>query len=78
VDMIFNVRQTISFLSRGTTLLPGDLIWTGTPPGVQLGHKPPHYLQNGEVVEVSIEGIGSCINEIQYLTREDNSFKAKF
>ena len=40
------------------TLLPGDVISTGTPPGVGLGHKPPLYLKAGDVVEVGVEGLG--------------------
>ncbi|CAK7272340.1 hypothetical protein SEPCBS57363_005081 [Sporothrix epigloea] len=65
-DMIFNVRQAISFLSRGTTLQPGDLIFTGTPSGVGMGRTPKLWLQDGDVVEVSLEGVGSCVNRVTF------------
>ncbi|MBV6647546.1 MAG: fumarylacetoacetate hydrolase family protein [Cyclobacteriaceae bacterium] len=58
-DFIFNIPQVISYLSQFMTLLPGDIISTGTPPGVGLGFKPPRYLQPGDVVELGIEGLGS-------------------
>ncbi|KAJ8070206.1 hypothetical protein OCU04_000592 [Sclerotinia nivalis] len=63
-DMIFGVAKTIAFLSQGTTLLPGDLIFTGTPQGVGMGRKPQVWLKDGDVVEVGLEGVGSCINKI--------------
>ncbi|KAF2433298.1 hypothetical protein EJ08DRAFT_647359 [Tothia fuscella] len=65
-DMIFNVRDTIAFLSQGTTLLPGDLIFTGTPQGVAMGQKSPNWLKEGDVVEVSLEGVGTCVNKVEY------------
>ncbi|KAL8821577.1 MAG: hypothetical protein Q9223_000421 [Gallowayella weberi] len=65
-DMIFGVASVISFLSQGTTLLPGDIIFTGTPQGVGSGRSPPLWLKNGDVVEVSLEGVGSCMNKIAY------------
>ncbi len=68
--MIFNVRQTISFLSRGTTLLPGDLIFTGTPSGVGMGREPKLWLKDGDVVEVKLEGVGTCINKVQFIKDE--------
>jgi 2-keto-4-pentenoate hydratase/2-oxohepta-3-ene-1,7-dioic acid hydratase in catechol pathway len=49
----------IHYLSQFMTLEPGDLISTGTPPGVGLGMKPPQYLKAGDVVELEIEGLGS-------------------
>ncbi|MFT5467349.1 MAG: 2,4-diketo-3-deoxy-L-fuconate hydrolase [Verrucomicrobiales bacterium] len=55
---IFDVPQVVSYLSRFMTLLPGDVISTGTPPGVGLGFKPPQYLNPGDVVELGIEGLG--------------------
>ncbi|KAF4122643.1 2-keto-4-pentenoate hydratase/2-oxohepta-3-ene-1,7-dioic acid hydratase (catechol pathway), partial [Geosmithia morbida] len=58
-DMIFNVRKIISFLSQGVTLLPGDLIFTGTPSGVGMGRKPQLWLKDGDVVEVGLEGVGT-------------------
>ncbi|RYO75209.1 hypothetical protein DL762_010138 [Monosporascus cannonballus] len=56
-DMIFNVKQAISFLSRGTTLLPGDFIFTGTPSGVGMGREPKLWMKDGDVVEVALEGV---------------------
>lgn len=57
--MIFGVAEIISYLSRYMTLLPGDIIATGTPAGVGLGQKPePVWLQPGDVVELGIEGLG--------------------
>lgn len=57
-QMIFDVPVLVSYLSRFMTLLPGDVISTGTPPGVGLGFKPPVYLKAGDVVELGIEGLG--------------------
>ncbi len=57
-DMIFNVAHLISYLSGFMTLLPGDIITTGTPEGVGLGMTPPLYLQPGDVVKLGIEGLG--------------------
>ncbi|KAL4947257.1 hypothetical protein BDW69DRAFT_120440 [Aspergillus filifer] len=65
-DMIFNVAQTVSFLSQGTTLLPGDLIFTGTPQGVGMGRKPALWLKDNDNIEVSLEGVGSCINKVVF------------
>jgi 2-keto-4-pentenoate hydratase/2-oxohepta-3-ene-1,7-dioic acid hydratase in catechol pathway len=64
-DQIFNVRQTIAFLSQGTTLEPGTIILTGTPKGVGFVRKPPMYLKDGDTVQISIDsGIGSLINPV--------------
>jgi 2-keto-4-pentenoate hydratase/2-oxohepta-3-ene-1,7-dioic acid hydratase in catechol pathway len=57
-DFIFNVPFLISYISQFMTLLPGDVISTGTPPGVGLGFKPPRYLRPGDVVEAGIDGLG--------------------
>lgn len=65
-DMIFGVAKTISFLSKGTTLFPGDLIFTGTPQGVGMGRMPPLWLKDGDQVEVSLEGVGSCVNKVVF------------
>ncbi|KAL9021382.1 MAG: hypothetical protein Q9185_001390 [Variospora sp. 1 TL-2023] len=65
-DMIFGVAKTIAFLSQVTTLLPGDILFTGTPQGVGSGRSPPLWLNNGDVVEVSLEGIGTCTNKVEY------------
>lgn len=58
-DMIFDIKHIISYLSNFMTLLPGDVISTGTPSGVGLGFKPPVYLKTGDVVELGIEGLGT-------------------
>jgi len=57
-NMIFDVPFLVSYVSQFMTLLPGDVISTGTPAGVGLGHKPPQYLRAGDVVEWGIEGLG--------------------
>lgn len=57
-DMIFDVRTIVSYISQFMTLLPGDIITTGTPEGVGLGQKPPRYLKSGDVVTLGIEGLG--------------------
>jgi 2-keto-4-pentenoate hydratase/2-oxohepta-3-ene-1,7-dioic acid hydratase in catechol pathway len=64
--MVFNCYFLVHYLSQFMTLEAGDVISTGTPPGVGLGMKPPQYLKAGDVVEVRIEGLGSqrqvCVN----------------
>ena len=56
--MVYGVAHLVSYLSRFMTLHPGDVISTGTPPGVGLGMKPPRYLKAGDVVELEIAGLG--------------------
>jgi 2,4-diketo-3-deoxy-L-fuconate hydrolase len=56
--MIFNVAQIVADVSRYMTLLPGDVITTGTPPGVALGMKPPVWLKPGDIVTLGIQGLG--------------------
>lgn len=56
--MIFGVAHIVSYLSQFMSLQPGDVISTGTPPGVGLGQKPPVYLKPGQVMELEIEGLG--------------------
>lgn len=63
-DMIFPIPEIIAQLSRGMTLDPGDLIMTGTPSGVALGMTPQRWLQDGDVVEAEIEGIGILRNRV--------------
>ena len=58
-DLVFNVPQLVSYISQYMTLLPGDIISTGTPFGVGLGFNPPRYLTSGDVVELGIEKLGS-------------------
>ena len=63
-NMIFSVAAIISYLSQGTTLLPGTVILTGTPAGVGFARVPPVYLEPGDMVEVSINGIGKLTNPV--------------
>ncbi len=56
--MVYGVAHVVSYLSQFMTLHPGDVISTGTPPGVGMGKKPPHYLKPGDVVELGIDGLG--------------------
>ena len=58
-DLIFKIPELVSYLSQFMTLLPGDIISTGTPSGVALGMKEPKYLRPGDIVELGIEGLGS-------------------
>jgi 2-keto-4-pentenoate hydratase/2-oxohepta-3-ene-1,7-dioic acid hydratase in catechol pathway len=58
-DFIFNIQHVVSYISQYMTLLPGDIISTGTPFGVGLGLKPPRYLKDQDVVELGIEGLGT-------------------
>ena len=57
-DFIFNIEEVVSYISQFMTLIPGDIISTGTPFGVGLGLNPPKYLKEGDVVELGIEGLG--------------------
>jgi len=63
-NMIFDVGFLVSYVSEFMTLLPGDVISTGTPAGVGLGMKPPSYLKAGDVVELGIEGLGESRQEV--------------
>lgn len=62
--MIFSIAKIVSYLSQFMTLLPGDVITTGTPPGVGLGMKPPLYLKKGDVMTLGIEGLGEQRQEV--------------
>ncbi|KDR84144.1 hypothetical protein GALMADRAFT_236818 [Galerina marginata CBS 339.88] len=65
-DQIFNVRQTVAFLSQGTTLEPGSIILTGTPKGVGFVRKPPVYLKDGDKMSVWLgNGIGTLVNDVK-------------
>ncbi|KAK7055373.1 fumarylacetoacetate hydrolase [Favolaschia claudopus] len=66
-NMIFGVAHLISFFSMGITLLPGDVIFTGTPKGVNLGKENPQWLTDGDVIEVGLENVGTCTNMLQYV-----------
>jgi acylpyruvate hydrolase len=63
-DMIFDVATLISYLSEGFTFEPGDIIVTGTPPGVGWGREPKVFMKAGDVCEVEIEGIGRLQNTV--------------
>ncbi len=58
-DLVFKIPYLVSYISQFMTLLPGDIISTGTPPGVGLGFKPPVYLKAGDVLELGIDGLGT-------------------
>lgn len=62
--MIFNLSAIVEYLSRGMTLLPGDIIATGTPSGVGFARTPPEFLRPGDVVECEVEQIGTIRNQI--------------
>jgi 2-keto-4-pentenoate hydratase/2-oxohepta-3-ene-1,7-dioic acid hydratase in catechol pathway len=67
-DFIFNIQEVVSYISQFMTLLPGDIISTGTPFGVGLGFIPPKYLKAGDVVELGIDGLGTSKQKcIDYL-----------
>lgn len=62
--MIFNVAKLVSYVSQLNTLVPGDIITTGTPPGVGMGMKPPVFLKKGDVMTLGIEGLGEQRQEV--------------
>ncbi len=66
--MVYKVAFLISYLSQFFTLEPGDVISTGTPPGVGMGMKPPRYLRPGDVVTLGVKGLGAqrqlCVADI--------------
>ena len=70
-DMIFPIADLVHYLSSVCTLLPGDLIFTGTPPGIGMGRTPKRYLRIGEVVVTSIEGVGSLEQTCQSPTADE-------
>ena len=63
-DLIFSIVELIVYLTAGMTLEPGDVIATGTPSGVGDGRTPPRYLREGDVVEVSVGGVGDLSNPV--------------
>jgi len=64
-DFIFKIPHVVSYVSQFMTLLPGDVISTGTPAGVGLGFKPPVYLRPGDVVELGIDGLGTARQHVK-------------
>ncbi|KIY23256.1 MULTISPECIES: fumarylacetoacetate hydrolase family protein [Mesobacillus] len=62
---IFPIEEVIAVLSQGMTLEPGDIIATGTPAGVGKGFKPPRFLKSGDLIEISIKGIGTLRNKVE-------------
>ncbi len=64
-DLIFNIPHLVSYISQFMTLLPGDIISTGTPHGVGLGFNPPIYLNPGDVVELGIDGLGTSTQKVK-------------
>lgn len=64
-DLIFDIPTLIETMTRTMTLVPGDIIATGTPAGVGLGFKPPRYLKNGDIVAITVEGIGTLENPVR-------------
>jgi 2,4-didehydro-3-deoxy-L-rhamnonate hydrolase len=71
--MIFTVAQLVSHISRYMTLKPGDVISTGTPSGVGLGQKPPVYLRAGDVIKLSIEGLGQQQQQVRAHAADENA-----
>jgi len=63
-QLIFKIPELVEYLSRSITLEPGDIIATGTPPGVGFARKPPVFLKDGDVCEVEIDGLGVLINPV--------------
>jgi 2-keto-4-pentenoate hydratase/2-oxohepta-3-ene-1,7-dioic acid hydratase in catechol pathway len=63
-QLIFKIPELVEYISRSVTLEPGDIIATGTPPGVGFARKPPVYLKDGDVCEVEIEGLGILVNPV--------------
>lgn len=69
-DLIFSIPQLVAYISRFMTLLPGDIVSTGTPAGVGLGFTPPVYLKPGDVVELGIDGLGSSRQNLLAYARD--------
>ncbi|MEJ5928578.1 fumarylacetoacetate hydrolase family protein [Corynebacterium sp. H128] len=66
-DLVFSPAELVEYISKIYTLQPGDVIATGTPEGVGAGQKPPRFLQDGDVVEIEIAGIGTICNRVQFV-----------
>ncbi len=63
-DLIFDIPTIIATISAGITLLPGDIIATGTPAGVGIGFKPPRFLAPGDVMKITIDRLGTLTNTV--------------
>ena len=63
-DLVFDVPALIAWITQGLTLVPGDVILTGTPSGVGAARTPPRWLRNGDIVEISIGGLGTLRNPV--------------
>ena len=61
-NLIFGIAELIAFASRAFTLLPGDVLITGTPHGVGASRNPPVFLQDGDVISIEVEGLGTLTN----------------
>ena len=68
--MIFGIATVVSYLSRFMALSPGDIVTTGTPPGVGLGHKPPLFLKAGDVMRLGVQGLGEQEQRVVEYTEE--------
>jgi 2-keto-4-pentenoate hydratase/2-oxohepta-3-ene-1,7-dioic acid hydratase in catechol pathway len=68
--MIFGIATIVSYLSRFMALAPGDIVTTGTPPGVGLGHKPPLFLKPGDVMRLGVQGLGEQEQLVREYTEE--------
>ncbi|MCU1430613.1 MAG: 2-hydroxyhepta-2,4-diene,7-dioate isomerase [Actinomycetia bacterium] len=64
-DLVFSVPQLIAWITQGQTLAPGDVILTGTPEGVGAARKPPRFLLDGDLVEITVGGVGTLRNRVQ-------------
>ena len=65
--MIYDIPSLIEFLSQGTTLEAGSVIFTGSPLGTGWSRDPPQYLADGDIVEISIEKVGTLVNGFKYV-----------
>ena len=63
-DLIYGVPELVSYLSKWYKFMPGDLITTGSPPGVGVGRKPPVFMKPGDLVEGTVQGIGTLSNPL--------------
>ena len=62
--MIFNFNFLLSHISNFITLMPGDIVTTGTPPGVGMGMSPPVFLKNGDIMKLSVDNLGEQITKV--------------